>query len=51
MQNYNLVSYPMDTRGSSLRGKPVECAANHSLPSSAEVKNYRDTPPLPHTSP
>jgi hypothetical protein len=41
-------SYPMGTEGSLPRVKRPGREADHSLPSSAEVKNGGATPPLPH---
>jgi len=44
----HLASHPMDTRGSFPAVKQPECEADHSPPSSAEVKNvgsYSSTPP------
>jgi hypothetical protein len=42
--------YQIDTRGSFLRGKWPGHEADHSPPSSAEVKNGRNISPLYHTS-
>jgi hypothetical protein len=42
-------SYPMDTRGSFPESKAAESEADHSPPSSTEVKNawsYTSTPPV-----
>jgi hypothetical protein len=43
-------SYPMGIRGSFPRGKRPLREADHSPPSSAEVKNARSYTPLAHTS-
>jgi hypothetical protein len=43
-------SYPMGTGAISLGVKPPGCGADHSPPSSAEVKNVGAIPPLLHMS-
>jgi hypothetical protein len=46
---YTTASYPIGTGGLSLGVKRPEREADHSPPSSAQVKNDGATPPLPHT--
>jgi hypothetical protein len=49
-KGYHLASYPIGIGGSFPGGKAAGLEADHSRPSSAEVKKGGSIPPLPHTS-